>query len=53
MEREKEITEKDLLNSHHLMDVDTILDSWLKLQKIIKEEITINEISKIFNRKLM
>lgn len=45
MEREKEITEKDLINNNHLMDVDTILEGWLKLQKIIKEEITMNEIS--------
>ncbi len=45
MEREKEITEKDLLNNNNLIDVDTILERWLKLQKIIKEEITINEIS--------
>jgi len=45
MEREREISVKDLLNTNHLMDVDSILDSWLKLQKIIKEEITINEIS--------
>jgi len=52
MEREKEISEKDLLNSNHLMDVDTILERWLKLQKIIKEEITINEISIIIENKL-
>ncbi len=45
MEREKEISEKDLINNNHFMDVDMILDRWLKLQKIIKEEITINEIS--------
>jgi len=45
MEKEKEITEKDFLNNNHLIDVDTILERWLKLQKVIKEEITINEIS--------
>ena len=28
-------------------DVNQILDKWLNLQKIIKEEITINEISNL------
>ena len=29
--------------------VDAVLDRWLHLQKINKEEITLNEISKDFN----
>jgi hypothetical protein len=29
------------------MEVNQILDKWLNLQKIIKEEITLNEISNI------
>lgn len=45
MEREKEISEKSLSENAQFMDVDTILARWLKLQKLIKEEITINEIS--------
>ena len=32
--------------------VDKILEQWLLLQKIIKEEITLNEISKKLNNKL-
>ena len=42
---EKEIPIHDLMTRNsNLPDVDTILESWLKLQKLIKEEITINEI---------
>jgi hypothetical protein len=29
------------------LDAQVIVDKWLHLQKIIKEEITLNEISKI------
>jgi len=32
-------------NTSNLKKVEAILDRWLNLQKIIKEEITINEIS--------
>jgi hypothetical protein len=44
---EKEITFYQLENNNtDILDVDNILESWLKLQKLIKEEITINEICK-------
>ncbi len=51
MEREKEINEKEISYIDKTTEVDYILDSWLKLQKLIKEEITINEISNIFKYK--
>lgn len=35
-------------SSHNpLKKVEAVLDRWLNLQKLIKEEITLNEISKI------
>lgn len=34
-------------NNNNSNDLDKTLDAWLQLQKIIKEEITLNEISKI------
>ena len=47
---EKEFKIDQLTNNPNLLDVDTILESWLKLQKLIKEEITINEIG-TYNKK--
>jgi hypothetical protein len=44
---EKELTFDEItFTKSNLQDVDIILESWLKLQKLIKEEITINEICK-------
>jgi hypothetical protein len=50
MEKELIIDQQSITNNPNLLDVDMILESWLKLQKLIKEEITINEICNLKNK---